>query len=100
MSVHAYADVDGLPGADLVLQGIADLERGRDTIAAALAQMAAPRLRTIGLEVPRTQSGRPAGHRLYELLAADDAATAHSRYNALVARMVSFARSAERARSG
>lgn len=100
MSVHADAHLDGLPGADLVLQGIADLEQGRDTIAAALTEMAAPRLCAIGLEVPRTQSGRPAGHQLYELLAADDAATAHSRYNALVARMVSFARAAERARSG
>ena len=100
MSVDAHADVDGLPGADLVQQGIEDLEQGRDTIAAALTQMAAPRLRTIGLEVPSTQSGRPAGHQLYELLAADDVATAHSRYNALVARMVSFARAAERAQSG
>jgi hypothetical protein len=62
--------------------------------------MAAPRLRMIGLEVPRTRSAGPAGHQLYELLAADDAATAHSRYNALVARMVSFARAAERARPG
>jgi hypothetical protein len=100
MGVHADADVDGLPGADLVRQGVEDLEQGRDTIAAALTQMAAPRLRAIGLEVPRTRGGRPAGHQLYELLAADDAATAHSRYNALVARMVSFARAAERAQSG
>jgi hypothetical protein len=99
MGVHADPDVDGLPGANLVRQGIEDLERGRETIAAALTQMAAPRLRTIGLEVPRTRSGRPAGHQLYELLAADDTATAHSRYNALVARMVSFARAAERAQS-
>ncbi len=100
MSLHADPNVDGLPGADLVQQGIEDLEQGRDTIAAALTQMAAPRLRAIGLEVPRTRSGRPAGHQLYDLLAADDAAIAHSRYNALVARMVSFARAAERAQSG
>ena len=100
MSLRADPTVDGLPGADLVRQGIEDLEQGRDTIAAALTRMAAPRLRTIGLEVPPTQSGRPAGHQLYELLAADDVATAHSRYNALVGRMVSFARAAERAQSG
>jgi hypothetical protein len=79
--------------------GIEDLEQGRDTIAAALTRMAAPRLRTFGLEIPHTAAGRPAGHQLYELLAADDVATAHSRYNALVARMVSFARAAERAQS-
>jgi hypothetical protein len=100
MSVHADPRMDGLPGADLVRQGIGDLEEGRDTVAAALTQMAAPRFRTIGLEVPQTGSAGPAGHRLYELLAADDPATAHGRYNALVARMVSFARAAERAPSG
>jgi hypothetical protein len=100
MSLRADPNVDGLPGADLVRQGIEDLEQGRDTIAAALTRMAAPRLRTIGLDVPPTQSGRPAGHQLYQLLAADDVATAHSRYDALVARMVSFARAAERAQSG
>jgi hypothetical protein len=90
VSVHADPHMDSLRGADPVRQGIGDLEEGRDTVAAALTQMAAPRLRSAG----------PAGHRLYELLAADDPATAHSRYNALVARMVSFARAAERAPSG
>jgi hypothetical protein len=80
--------------------GIEDLAHGRDTVAAALARMAAPRLRSVGLDVPPAEDGPPAGHRLYELLAASDAATAHSRYNALVARMVSFARAAERARPG
>jgi hypothetical protein len=88
-----------LPGAELVLGGIDDLRQGRDTVAAALVRMAAPRLRDVGLDVPRTGDGGPAGHRLYELLAKDDPATAHSRYNALVARMVSFARAAERAQS-
>jgi hypothetical protein len=100
MRFAADAQLDDLPGADLVRQGIDDLEQGHDTVAAALARMAAPRLRSIGLEIPSTDDGAPAGHRLYELLAASDAATAHSRYNALVARMVSFARAAERARPG
>jgi hypothetical protein len=100
MSVRAHAPLDDLPGADLVRRGIDDLEHGRDTIQAALTRMAAPRLRSIGLDVPSTGDDPPAGHRLYELLAAGDAATAHSRYNALVARIVSFARAAERARPG
>jgi hypothetical protein len=98
MSVRADADIDDLPGADLVRQGIEDLAHGRDTVAAALTRMAAPRLNSLGLDIPATDDAPPAGHRLYELLAAGDAATAHSRYNALVARMVSFARAAERAR--
>jgi hypothetical protein len=100
MGSHAGADLHDLPGADLVLQGIEDLEHGRDTVAAALASMAAPRLGSVGFEIPPAEDGPPAGHRLYELLSAGDAATAHSRYNALVARMVSFARAAERAQSG
>jgi hypothetical protein len=100
MSVPARPDMDALPGADLVLQGLEDLQSGRATVAAALTRMAAPRLRAVGLDVPSTGYGLPAGHRLYELLAASDTATAYSRYNALVARMVSFARAAERARTG
>jgi hypothetical protein len=100
MSVRPRTDTDVLPGADLVLQGIEDLRDGRDTIAAALTQMAAPRLRAVGLDIPRVGDGQRAGHRLYELLAATDEATAHSRYNALIARMVSFARAAERAGTG
>lgn len=87
MSVHAQPPIDDLPGADLVLEGIHDLSRGRDTAAAALVRMAAPRLRAVGIDVPRTEygGGRP-GHHLYELLASTDPATAHGRYNARLAR--------------
>jgi hypothetical protein len=98
--LHGEVDIDALPGADLVREGIADAEHGRDTIAAALTRMASPRLRALGIEAPEPGEGPPPGHRLYELLAATDPATAHSRYNALVARMVSFARAAERGRGG
>jgi hypothetical protein len=57
--------------------------------------MAAPRLRALGFAVPTSGHERPS-HRLYELIAERDDGGAHSRYNALVARMVSFARAAER----
>lgn len=61
--------------------------------------MAAPRLRRLGFDIPeRPVEERDAGHRLYDLLARQDGPTAHGRYNALVARMSSFARSAEHAR--
>ena len=100
MNVHAQPPIDDLPGADLVLEGIEDLTIGRDTAHAALVRMAAPRLRAVGLDIPRTEYSVQPGHRLYELLASADPATAHGRYNALVARMVSFARAAERARAG
>jgi hypothetical protein len=39
-------------------------------------------------------------HRLYELIGSSDAVDPHSRYNPLVARVVSFARAAERASAG
>ncbi len=94
----ASVPIDNLPGADLLIEGLADLRRGRESTSAALVEMAAPRLRDIGFEIPVHSAAEPAGHRLYDLLAASDPAGAHSRYNALVGRMVSFARAAEHAR--
>lgn len=93
-------DADRLPGAKLVYAGIEDLRAGRETTSAALVRMARPRLRAVGLDVPDTQDDGSAGHALYELLATEERATAHSRYNALVAQMVSFARAAEHAPPG
>lgn len=84
-----------LPGHELVSAGLADLAAGRETEPALLVAMAAPRLRALGYHVPAGGGEQPS-HRLYELLAQADRG-AHSRYNALVARMVSFARAAEHA---
>lgn len=89
------ADLDGLPGADLVVAGMADLQAGRDTPDAALVRTAAPRLREIGIAVPEFAFGQPASHRLYVLLSDSDPAGAYSRYNALLGRMASFASAAE-----
>jgi hypothetical protein len=61
--------------------------------------MAAPRLRALGFDVPEGGGERPS-HRLYELLSEADDQDAHSRYKALIARIVSFAQAAERASSG
>lgn len=91
---------DRLPGSELVDAGLEDLRAGRETTSAALVRMARPRLRDLGLDVPDTEDDKPAGHALYELLATEDRATAHSRYNALVSRMVSYARAAEHAPAG
>ena len=88
-----------LPGADLVARGVEDLEAGVLSEEALVVTAAAPRLRAAGVEVPMADVDAPL-HRLYELLAASEAAGAHSRYNALVGRMVSFARAAERAAAG
>lgn len=88
-----------LPGADLVVRGLADLADGLLTEEALLVTAAAPRLRAAGLDVTPASVESPL-HRLYELIASSDPIDAHSRYNALVGRLVSFARAAERAAAG
>ena len=81
---------DSLPGADMIEQGLADLREGRRSAAALLVSIGAPRLATLGLDVPRPID-RPE-HELYTLLRESDADSAHARYNALVRRLVSFER--------
>lgn len=88
-----------LPGADLVAKGLSDLAEGRTSEEALLVSAAAPRLRALGLDVEPAAVEAPL-HRLYELLAEADPAGAHSRYNALIGRIVSFARAAEHAFTG
>ena len=85
--------ITGLPGAELITKGLADLERGVESTESLLVSIGAPRLQCLGLEL---RSPIPAAeHRLYERLAGEDADAAHSRYNALVRRLVSFERAAE-----
>lgn len=83
-----------LPGADLVQKGIAGLSAGRISPEALLVAIGEPRLRRIGIDLPPIAIDQPE-HRLYLLLAAEDPATAQSRYNALIRRLVSFERAAE-----
>ena len=91
------ADCRALPGADLVEAGLRDLAAGRRTVHALLVLVGAARLRRIGFDVPMGDEGdvaRPE-HALYLELASEDPGTAHSRYNALIRRLVSFERAAE-----
>ncbi|MGA2454436.1 MAG: hypothetical protein ABSG93_13045 [Solirubrobacteraceae bacterium] len=87
-----------LPGHELVSRGLADLSAGRESDASLLVAMAAPRLRSLGFDVPPVE-GTDASHRLYEVLAERDGG-AHSRYSALVGRLISFVRAAEHASAG
>jgi hypothetical protein len=89
-----------LPGAEIVLPGLADLEAGRETVNASAVQSAAPRLRRAGLSVPPSSGYVPAAHVLYRQLSEELGDGAHSRYNAILSRVVSFAGAAERARGG
>ena len=82
-----------LPGDDLVEAGMRDLERGVESEAALLVSIGAPRLTRLGLAIA-TPFAEPE-LRLYARLVATDGASAHSRYNALIRRLVSFERAAE-----
>jgi len=87
-----------LPGADLVEAGVADLQAGRLSEASLLVLIAAPRLRALGMDIPRDPDGGDSPeHRLYALLASSPRRDAYSYYNALLARVASFADAAEHA---
>jgi len=82
-----------LPGADLVERGVADLERGVESVGSLLVSIGAPRLARLGFEIHDPIASPE--HRLYALLSTEDPDAAHSRYNALIRRLVSFERAAE-----
>ncbi len=86
-----------LPGANLVARGLDDLRQGIETIEALLVAIGRPRLVRLGFEVPIRYEEPEV--RLYERLAEEHPDSAHSRYTALVRRLVSFERSAERAQA-
>ena len=82
-----------LPGDDLIQSGLADLARGKESVPALLVSIGAPRLQRLGIALPRTLPSPE--RRLYAVLAESDPDAAHSRYNALIRRLVSFERAAE-----
>jgi len=83
-----------LPANELISTGIQDLQNERETIAALLVAIGAPKLRSLGLNLPPTLPPNTE-HRLYDLLALDGSNSAHSRYNALIRKLVSFQRAME-----
>ncbi|MEO6213410.1 MAG: hypothetical protein ABIP65_07260 [Vicinamibacterales bacterium] len=82
-----------IPGADLIDRGLRDVARGSETIEGFLVSIGAHRLRGLGLSIERPFLDPE--RRLYDALAAEDSDSAHSRYNALIRRLVSFERAAE-----
>jgi hypothetical protein len=84
---------DALPGADLIRQGLHDLEAGVESVPALLVLVGAPRLRRLGFDIADTPYFPE--DRLYAHLAATHGDAAHSQYNALIRKLVSFERAAE-----
>jgi hypothetical protein len=85
------------PGEDLIQQGIQDLKAGQETIPALVVSIGAPRLLDLGFSIPQPLPPTPE-HRLYAKLHAANPDAAHSQYNALIRRLVSFERAAACAR--
>ena len=83
--------MNSLPGNELIVAGLEDLRNQRQTVEALLVAIGAPRLRSLGLELPENLPPTPE-HRLYDLLSATEPDSAHSKYNALIRRLVSFER--------
>ncbi len=79
----------GLPGADRILEGLADFHQGRHTIPACLVRMARPRLSRAGFMASGVLRDDGAELELYHHLA-HEGLLAHSRYNALVRELISF----------
>ena len=85
---------ESLPANDLVRLGVEHLSKGVESVPALLVSIGAPRLRKLGLPIPEEIITSPE-LKLYELLSRSNPDAAHSRYNALVRRLVSFERAAE-----
>jgi hypothetical protein len=83
-----------LPGGDLIEKGLGDLAAGKETEESLLISIGAARLKAAGVPVPEETFADPE-RRLYERLAREDEDSAHSRYNALIRRLVSFEDAAE-----
>jgi hypothetical protein len=80
-----------VPGFELIYKGIEDLKKGLLTVESLLVLIGLPKLKSLGLNIPEYSVDQPE-HKLYELLSTngDDA---HSKYNSLIRRLVSFERS-------
>jgi hypothetical protein len=85
-----------LPGVEIVRTGLRDLSRRESSIDALLVSIAAPRLRQLGVRVPEGLANPEEA--LFDRLVERYGDGAHSRYNALIRQVVSFARAAALAR--
>ncbi len=84
--------LESLPGASLIKQGTEDLCDGKESVEALLVSIGGPRLRSLGIDFAAPIESPE--HKLYALLASEKGDAAHSAYNALIRRLVSFERAA------
>lgn len=81
--------IQGLPGEELIVKGLADLADNSHTIESCLVRIASDRLSRAGILSITIPSAENAELDLYALLTpfGDDA---HSKYNAMIRRLISF----------
>lgn len=85
-----------LPGEDLIAKGLQDLKSERSSVESLLVLIGAPRLRRLGVLIPSSKKlPESPEHTLYRFLQREDSRDAHSRYNALIRRLVSYERALE-----
>lgn len=89
----------GLPGGEIVDEGLLDLAHGRETAASLALAEAAPRLRREGVPLPAIEFEEPAT-KLYRLIEAQSGDLAHARYQAMLRQLSSFADACTRVRVG
>lgn len=89
-------ELTGLPGEELIRQGLKDIKVGTESIPALLVAVGHPRLRQFGpfRDVTNRLWDDPEV-RLYRLVAEQHPHEAHSQYNALIRRLISFERAYE-----
>jgi hypothetical protein len=85
-NLDPFAD---LPGYEIVGPGVADLRAGTWRANGLLVTLASARLRAAGIALPAVLPDR-AKDTLWELLEAEVGDDVHARYNALMARVLSF----------
>jgi len=89
-------DLNKLPGGDLVIAGLRDLEDQKISEMSLLLLVASPRLCSLGfkLSIP-SKVELPFEHALYNKLHETEPSMAYSNYNSLIRKIVSFARAFE-----
>ena len=87
-----YAQSRGLPGADLIAEGLRQLACGRRGPEAWLVLVATQRLRQAGVPVPHVEAATEPELALYDRVAETGGAGAHAAYNAWIGRLGRFLR--------
>jgi hypothetical protein len=88
-------NLNDLPGAEIILLGLSDLERGQsNTIGALLVAIAATRLTEAGLDIQKYHLSAEPELTLYAFLQ-DEREDAYPYYNALLNRLNSFCNALE-----